>query len=293
MIVLAEALELLSPSSSTRDLRGNIVAAQLSGCSVYKIPPDFSICETGENALQYVPFQVKPTPAWWIGYIPDLARYEAIYQAATAKNIILLNNLMEHRTIQEFDLAYPLLEGLTPRTIVVSEIGECANVVNEMGLPLFVKGSIQSRKARGWKACVAESQQELEILVKHLLELENRSRGRVLVRQLAPLRHTRTHDGFPMGREFRIFLYRGGILGLGYYWQGCDPLQQLSSQEQKEVENLARQVASRLNVPLIAVDIGQIEDGSWIIIETGDPQFSGTSQIPLYELWHRIAQIEL
>jgi hypothetical protein len=40
--------------------------------------------------------------------------------------------------------------------------------------------------------------------------------------------------------------------------------------------------------PFVAIDIGQKEDGDWIIIESGDAQFAGASQIPLVTLWHKL-----
>jgi hypothetical protein len=46
-------------------------------------------------------------------------------------------------------------------------------------------------------------------------------------------------------------------------------------------------------VPLSGVDVGQAEDGRWIVIETNDPPFSGTSQIPRLELWHRVARLRI
>lgn len=292
MIVLAEAVELMPPSASAHDLSASIAAARLASCGVHIIPPDFSLCNTAENVLQYVPEAPQPSPGWWIGYIPDFARYSAIYQAALAKKIVLLNTPEQHLLVQEFDLAYPLLEGLTPRSQVVTGVAQCHCVAQELGLPVFVKGAVQSRKAHGWNACVAQSVGELETLVGHLLDLESRSRGRVLVRELVALRHTRMHNGFPLGREFRVFLCRGAVLGMGYYWQGDDPLQHLNPVERSAVENLAREAAARLAVPLVAIDIGQTNQGQWIVIETGDPQFSGTSRIPLLELWHHISQIE-
>ena len=54
---------------------------------------------------------------------------------------------------------------------------------------------------------------------------------------------------------------------------------------------LAGKAARRMDVPFLAVDIGQLEDGRWIVIETGDAQFSSVSQIPLLPLWHKISQI--
>ena len=80
-------------------------------------------------------------------------------------------------------------------------------------------------------------------------------------------------------------------MGLGYYWEGEDPLKSLSPSEEDQVRALAIEAAARLDAPYIAIDIGQLDDGSWIVIETGDAQFSGVSQIPLLQLWNQLAQI--
>jgi hypothetical protein len=292
MIVFAEATELMPPSSSRRDLETSIEAARLAGCRLYFIPPDFSEI-SAENALDLVPEQAEAQPAVWLGYIPSPDRYRELYDAAARKNIFLLNSLEEHRRTQEFDLAYPHLDGLTPRSRIVTSVDECPSAVAELGLPLFVKGAVQSRKGRGWKACVAESGDELAALVQSLLGSENRSRGRVVVRELVRLRHSRDINGFPQGREYRVILYRQEILGLGYYWEGPDPLRELSPAERDSVEALAREAARRLAVPYVTVDIGQTEAGDWIVIETGDPQFSGLSQIQPLGLWSKIARLEI
>jgi hypothetical protein len=76
---------------------------------------------------------------------------------------------------------------------------------------------------------------------------------------------------------------------MGYYWEGDDPLKELSHSEEEAVRSLALEAAGRLDVPYITIDIGQLEDGRWIVIETGDAQFSGVSQIPLLQLWNNIA----
>ena len=52
---------------------------------------------------------------------------------------------------------------------------------------------------------------------------------------------------------------------------------------------LATEAARRVGTPYIAVDIGQTEDRKWIVIETGDAQFSGVSQTPLLPLWNKLA----
>lgn len=292
MIVLTESSGQLPPSSSARDIAACTHAAELTGCSVYRIPQDFTECEDAEGALYYVPAQESERPGVWIGYIPSLDRYSAIYDAALAKGIRLLNSPAEHQRAQEFDSAYLHLVGITPESIILSALEECDAAVQTLGLPVFVKGAVQSRKARGWKACVAETHEELQRLVSALLTLENRSRGRVVIRKLVQLRYARmSAQGFPFGREYRVFVYDGKILEMGYYWEGDDPLKKLTSSEENHVRALALDAWQRLQVPYLAVDIGQLQDGSWIVIETGDPQFSGVSTIPVLRLWNRIAQI--
>ncbi len=289
MIVFSEASEQLAPSSSADDIRAATQAARLAGFDIYTIPQDFTLCEKATNALWHVPVQARETTAFWIGYIPTVERYHAIYDAALSKNIRLVNTPEQHRTAQEFDAAYERLRDLTPRSFILTRLDECETAIEHVGLPVFVKGVVQSRKARGWKACVAQNREELRELAGYLFDLEARTRGRVIVRELVNLRHTRTSgEGFPLGREYRVFLLRNRVLECGYYWEGDDELRALSKDEQVRVLDLAQEASGRLAVPFVAIDIGQKEDGNWIVIESGDAQFAGASQIPLLKLWHKL-----
>jgi len=290
-ILLAETPTLLSPSPSRDDIERSLHAARLAGWRVWEIPPDFSLCETAEIALDHVPRQNEETPTVWLGYIPDFERYEAIYDAARTKNLVLLNSPEQHRTVQEFDFAYPFLEGLTPRSLTVHSREEALARGEEIGFPLFVKGAIQSRKSRGWCACVADNPSELSDLVTGLLDLEMRSRGRVILRELVRLRHSRSHGDFPLGREFRVFLLDGEVLARGFYWLHEEPLAHLSAQEAREVESLAVQAARRLPARSVSLDIGQTEDSHWIVIESGEPGFSGLSQIAPLTWWSRLREV--
>ena len=142
--------------------------------------------------------------------------------------------------VQEFDRAYPLLEDLTPETISIVSLEQCQEAAAKLGFPVFVKGVVQSLKSHGPEACVANSIQELESLTRAYLRLADRSRGRVLVRRFVKLRHSRkTAQGFPLGREYRMFLYEGHVIGMGYYWQGEDELRDLSSDERETIAGVA------------------------------------------------------
>jgi precorrin-6B methylase 1 len=52
---------------------------------------------------------------------------------------------------------------------------------------------------------------------------------------------------------------------------------------------VASAAARRLRARLVSVDIGQLEDGDWVVIEVGDPQFSGLSFIRPRTLWEALA----
>jgi hypothetical protein len=290
-IVLSESSDRLTPSPSARDLAASTEAAKLAGCPVYYIEADFSRCGDAEAALAHVPVQDSVRTGIWIGYIPDLARYHAIHTAALAKGIRLINSPVEHQRAQEFDLAYPFIRPFTARSVIIREVSECLAAGRELGYPVFVKGTVQSRKAKGWSACVAGDPAELTTLAQRLLSLDARTRGRVIVRELVPLRHHRKANDFPLGREYRVFLCQNEIIGLGYYWEGEDAYKALTPSEERAVSELAKSAAEALRVPYLAIDIGQKESGEWLVIETGDGQFSGFSQVDRLRLWARMARL--
>lgn len=292
MIVLSEASDQLEPSASARDIKASTEAARLMGCSVYHIPQDFARCGNAENALSHVPAREREVTGVWIGYIPTFARYQAVYEAALHKNIRLLNDPEQHLTVQEFDRAYPLLSGLTPESRIITSVEQCREVAEQMGLPLFIKGAVQSLKAHGLDACMARTPEELQRLAAYLLRSGERARGRVVVRRVIRLRHTRTSPhGFPLGREYRVFVYRRNVVAWGYYWEGEDHLKALTAGERDEMLAKATEAAERLAVPYVAVDVGQAEGGEWVVIETGDPQFAGVSQISLFRMWGELRKI--
>lgn len=292
MIVLSEASPRLEPTPSSRELRAATEAAKLAGCAVYYIPQDFDGIDDPADAFAHIPEQSSESVGVWNGYIPSAEHYATVYHCALNQGIRLLNDPAEHLRAQEFDRAYERIGDLTPLSVIVTDPGQCDDAVDIVGLPVFVKGIVQSRKARGWKACVADDLDDLRRLVSQYLSLEGRTRGRVALRKLVRLRHVNvTGLDFPIGREFRVFLYDAMPIGHGYYWDGDDPLMALTTGEESAVLGLASEAARRLAVPFVAIDIGQLETGEWIVIESGDAQFSSVSRIPLLPLWRRIARI--
>ena len=292
MIALSEASPQLPDSASLRDIILATEAARFAGWQVYSIPQDLPQGVSADDAMWHIPPQPGIVPAVWIGYIPLPSHYEQIYQAALSRNIRLLNSPDQFRRAEEFDQFYPFIADLTAESRCVSDLAECSEAARHLGYPVFLKGTIQSNKAKGIGSCVAHDDEQLATIATTLLSSHRRSLGKVIVRKLLDLRHSRIGPGgFPFGREYRVFLHAGQVVGLGYYWEGEDELASLDPSERDQVTRLALEAFRRLEVPYLTVDIGQTRLGDWIVIEVGDGQFSGLSQIPVHQLWARLTEV--
>ncbi len=266
-----------------------VEVARMFGCRTYPLPSNI---EELEDAFLYVSHFETPTPGIWVGFIPTQEKYETAYQAAASKNIFLLNTPNQHQIAQEFDRYYPLLEKLTPKSAVITNVAECSLVAKELGFPLFIRGAVKSNKDQGWQACIARDGNQLEQLVEQVLKHTNRARGRVIIRQLVSLRHKSLMPGdFPRGREYRVFIYKNEVLAYGYYWDEFTDEFSLAELDKAAIQRLALEAAKRVNVPYMMADVGQLESGDWTIIEVGDAQFAGLSHVSVLELWGKLAQI--
>ena len=218
----------------------------------------------------------------WPAPLPVTSRAGALHgglRSGRGKGSASCQHAGQFQTAMEFDRFYPLLGDLTPESVVASSLEELASSRISLPFPVFVKGAIKSNKDKGWAACVANSEGELEAIAKDLLARE-RSRGRIIIRRFVKFRTLATdRQGFPIGREYRIFLHRDRVLALAFYWDEHRDSAPLSNVERSAIETLSMEASRRVGTPYIAVDVGQLEDGHWIVIEVSDGQFAGLGQV--------------
>ena len=105
------------------------------------LPPERAVRGSVEEALSaLVPIRYSPSVLGiWIGSIPTLMHYRAVYQAARARSIRLINSPLQHQRLLQGDRALTALGDLTPDTVVVTAPAQCAAAADQLGLPLFVK----------------------------------------------------------------------------------------------------------------------------------------------------------
>ncbi len=85
--------------------------------------------------------------------------------------------------------------------------------------------------------------------------------------------------------EYRSFWWRGECVGWGRYWYQVAPYECTDAGAGLAI---AQQVAARLNVPFLVVDVAKTVDGRWIVIECNDAQESGYVGIPPQALWQQV-----
>lgn len=292
IIVLSEAEFRDTSSVNGRELELLTQTARLLGCRVVPLPDDLSEYGGAAGVLDYVPDHFPEIPAVWVGYIPSPERYSAVYDACQSKGIRLVNTPDQYRRAMEFSRFYSAIHDLTPRSTVVSSLAEVVAGADEIGYPVFIKGSIKSSKEEGWDACVAQDSAQALRIAEDLFARQGRSRGHVILREVVQLRKIpTTYDKFPLGREYRVFLYAHEPLAYGFYWEEQVEESVLTTPELTQMLGLAVEASRRLDVPFLSVDVGQLESGEWIIIEVGDAQFSGLSQVQPLQLWNRLVQV--
>lgn len=277
-----------------------VETARRYGCDTYLLPAAVGYSIAAVDALANLPNFDSTQRGIWAGFIPSQAKYEAVYRAAAEKNICLVNDPCQHQTALEFDRYYPLLGDLTPLSMTITSVNESKEAGIKLGFPVFVRGAVKSNKTLGWDACVANNPEELSYIVEQILSLPHRARGRAIVRKLVKLRSRSMMPGnFPRTREYRLFVYRDSLLGrlrqrvlaCGYYWDEFEDEFELTATDRSSLNELAIAAATRVNVPYIIVDVGQLESGDWIVIEVGDAQFAGMSHVSIPELWSHLAGI--
>lgn len=106
VVILSEApLPSQGISRNAQELAQLTETARLLGCRIVTLPPEGAVRGSVEEALSaLVPIRYSPSVLGiWIGSIPTLMHYRAVYQAARARGIRLINSPLQHQRALEGD----------------------------------------------------------------------------------------------------------------------------------------------------------------------------------------------
>ncbi|NJN87584.1 MAG: hypothetical protein HC881_16340 [Leptolyngbyaceae cyanobacterium SL_7_1] len=284
VIVLVEALERRS-FSAVHALKAAIEIAKILGLEIYPIPYH----DSEAQILLPVSRQPYPRTGIWLGdtALPD--RYDRLYELALHNQIHLVNTPAQHGLIQHFDRVYPQLSDLMPKSVVVSQLDRWAIAFEQLGFPVIAHCIQPIAGVPEW--AIATNWQEMQRLIE-LFKVQH-PHPQVLLQHLQP-RHTRsTAHGFPLGRHYQIVFYQQTPMTYGYRWAGDDSLIFLDTDEEAAMMEVAVEAATRLQVPLVAIEVVQQECNQWLVVGVGDLHWSTLGQMPLIQLWNELSKISL
>lgn len=214
------------------------------------------------------------------------ADYAACYREAIELGIRPINDPDQHRIASQIEYWYPSIAEMTPKTRVFDALPEADRVEAEFGWPVFLKGSRQTSKHNPDLAIIENREHYARAVAAY-------GRDPILHWQKPVLREfvaLAPIGGSIPGKirpslEFRTFWLHGRCVGYGPYWY------QVPAYASERIDDglaLAAEVAARIPVPFLVVDIAQTEDGRWIAIECNDAQESGHAGISPHRLWRSI-----
>jgi hypothetical protein len=224
-----------------------------------------------------------------LGALPS---YESVYEGLRQEGTALVHTPEQYLRATELPCWYPLIEGLTPRSVWFTARPNPDEVAAALGWPVFVKGSRQTSRHRRALSVIDGPGQFRRAMEAYATDPILRRQG-VVCREFVRLRLVEDADParLPSAFEFRTFWWKGELAGWGRYWWEGKPYRMTPTEEAGALA-VAAEAAWRVAVPFLVVDVAQAEDGRWLVIECNDGQESGYAGSSPVALWQRILDLE-
>lgn len=207
----------------------------------------------------------EPAKCLWRGWMMLPERYRQFYEQCKRLNLDLLTDPQAYELMHCFPNAYKRINaGDTPHIEVFGDRIE-ADVVNEKFEAFMVKDYVKSAKQTGFPQRIETpvTQEECDRLSAEFIKLRgDLYTGGIICKQLVELKKyaMRTNEW----RGFYLFGKLLDLTGNSMQFPACPaPPQDLVGR----MEGFASS--------FYTVDFGELSDGSWTVLETGDGQVSG------------------
>ena len=218
--------------------------------------------------------------------------YRASYTELVTEGMTMVHTPEEHDLCSLLPLWYPIIEDLTPKSIVYSTLPSAKTVEQDFNWPIFVKGERQTHKHKK-QLSIIENKAHFDTLLEHWKNDSMLHWQRMVCRQYIPLQLVDESIGerLPSSYEFRLFYWKQQLVSVGRYWHEASPYGLLEP-ERAQVIALADEVARRLAVCFLVVDLAKTTTGQWLVIEANDGQESGYAGNHARLLWENIIGVE-
>jgi hypothetical protein len=219
--------------------------------------------------------------------------YDQVYESLAQNNIFLIHTPEQHWRAGNLDSWYPLVEELTARSLWFDTPPSIEVVEKEFSYPVFIRGTFQTNHHKA-SFSVVRSRKDYQQVVSEYCAHPRLNKQKFVVRDflsLRPVDRIVETDMVTPSFEFRSFWWKGELVGFGPYWNTVADYA-ITRTEELSAISLSKQVAHRVDVPFLVVDVAQQTDGQWVLIECNDGQESGYAGVSPLLIWQKIIEME-
>ena len=208
--------------------------------------------------------------------------YKELEHDVTVAGGKLINSYKQHRYVADLANWYQDLEAFTPKTwFRPSDVP-----MDEPG-SFILKGETNSKKFLFAEMMYAPDRSQVGRVLARLQDDSLIGQQNIYVRQYEPFyTYKRGLHGLPVTREFRFFAAYGQILSGGFYWSShIDELREAGVPESEfDPETVPKDFLAKVlarignNVTFVCVDVAELTQDNWRVVELNDGQMAGLSE---------------
>lgn len=194
--------------------------------------------------------------------------YRKLYNALKNKNIRLINTPMEYEQCHLFPNSYTHIEKYTPETKWFESIEDVdLNLIRKCFDKFMIKDYVKSVKGTDFPKYFDNtiSDEDMQKYLKRFIEL----RGELYVGGIVFKQYVELKKYNNTTNEYRVFYCNGKIVTISRNSNQIELCPYISTEFVQQFCNLKSN--------FYTVDFAELNNGDWVIIETGDGQVSGLS----------------
>lgn len=219
-----------------------------------------------------------------VGRYSVLPYYEDLEYDLASHDSRLINSHAQHEWIAGFKY-YDALRDFTFPSWTEDEFYRS----NDDG-PFVVKGATNSRKHHWNTMMFAKDRREAVMVGIKLREDALIGYQPLIYRKYVPLvTYEVGLNGLPFTNEHRLFFLGERLVASGYYWTEAEDVEspKLTDEGMEFARSIAKIAARHVN--FFVLDVGEKQEGGWVLIEVNDGQMSGLSMIEPREFYKNLA----
>lgn len=197
-------------------------------------------------------------------------QYTDLYNLLNRNGLKIINTPEQYLNCHHYPNVYHIIKEWAPNSIWFQDITE--NVVelcrNHINSDIIIKDFVKSEKGLQ-DVFLLPTTLDKEEFYEKVIKFKN-CRGKLFSEGIVFKQYLKLKDYGGKSNEYRLFILNGRIItttqhtGLTF---GIEPN-----------FNFLNDIISKIDSNFYTIDIAELEDGQWVILETGDGQVSGLSQ---------------